>query len=227
MQKILFLHGALGSASNFDKLKELLQGEFEIYTLSFEGHGEREIPENDLTIPRFAEEVVSFLNEASIEKIAIFGYSMGGYVGLYLAKHFPERIEKLFTLATKLNWTEEGARKESAMLNPEIIKEKVPKYAAGLKNLHGENWEILMAKTAEMMLSLGKSPVLKAADFSQIGIPVQIAVGDKDVMVSIEESVDAYRKLPNARLLVLPNTQHPIERVNVNELAHQIKVYFN
>ena len=76
------------------------------------------------------------------------------------------------------------------------------------------------------MLHLGKSPALKADDFSQIEIPVQIAVGDKDVMVSIEESVGAYRKLPNARFLVLPNTQHPIERVNMDELAHQIKVYF-
>ena len=226
MQKILFLHGALGSASNFDQLKELLQGEFEIYTLSFEGHGEREIPGNDLTIPRFAEEVLSFLNEASIEKIAVFGYSMGGYVGLYLARYFPERIEKLFTLATKLNWAEEGAQKESAMLNPETIKEKVPKYAAALKNLHGENWQTLMTKTAQMMLHLGKSPALKADDFSQIEIPVQIAVGDKDVMVSIEESAGAYRKLPNAQFLVLPNTQHPIERVSMDELAHQIKVYF-
>ena len=226
MQKILFLHGALASASNFDQLKELLQGEFEIYTLSFEGHGEREIPENELSIPRFAEEVLSFLNEASIEKIAVFGYSMGGYVGLYLARHFPERIENLFTLATKLNWTEEGAKRESAMLNPEIIQEKVPKYAAALENLHGENWQRLMTKTAQMMLDLGKSPALKAADFSLIETPIQIAVGDKDVMVSIEESVEAYRKLPNARFLVLPNTQHPIERVSMNELAHQIKVYF-
>jgi pimeloyl-ACP methyl ester carboxylesterase len=226
MQKILFLHGALGSSANFDKLKELLQGEFEIYTFNFEAHGKRDIPENELSVPRFSDEVLSFLNEASIDKIAVFGYSMGGYVGLYLAKHFPERITKLFTLATKLNWTVDGAAKESAMLNPEIIKEKVPKYAASLENLHGENWEKLMHKTAEMMHNLGESPALKSDDFSTIEIPVQIAVGDKDVMVSIEESFEAYRELQNAQFLVLPNMQHPIERVNMDELAHQIRLYF-
>jgi pimeloyl-ACP methyl ester carboxylesterase len=227
MQKILFLHGALGSAANFTKLKELLQPEFEIYAFTFEGHGQRELPQKEFSIPRFADEVLIFLNEKGIDKIAVFGYSMGGYVGLYLAKHFPERIEKLFTLATKINWTIEGAAKESAMLNPEIIKEKVPKYATALEQLHGENWEQLMLKTAEMMRNLGKSPALKQEDFLQIKIPIQIAVGDKDVMVSIEESVAAYRKLPNAQFLVLPNTAHPIEKANENELAHQISLYFS
>ena len=53
-----------------------------------------------------------------------------------------------------------------------------------------------------------------------------MAVGDKDTMVSIEETTNAYRLLPNAQLLVMPNTQHPIERVNAEELAHQIKRYF-
>ena len=81
---------------------------------------------------------------------------MRGKVGLYLGKHFPEKVEKLYTLATKLNWTVEGAAKETAMLNPTLIKEKVPKYAATLEHLHGNNWKILLEKTAQMILNLGK-----------------------------------------------------------------------
>ncbi|QBZ97234.1 alpha/beta fold hydrolase [Flavobacterium sangjuense] len=227
MQKLLLLHGALGSAENFNQLITLLQRDFEIYTLDFEGHGQQKTSETQLTIAGFANQVLDFLNENKIEKINIFGYSMGGYVGLYLAKNHPERIEKLFTLATKLNWTIEGSQKETSFLNPEIIKEKVPKYAAALEKLHGQNWEKLMYKTAEMMLELGKSPALKNDDFAVITTPTLIAVGDKDVMVSIEESSAAYRQLPNGQFLVLPNTQHPIERVYKVELAHQIKNYFS
>ncbi len=226
MQKLLLLHGALGSKQNFQELEKILQPNFETYCFDFEGHGGREIPENTLTIPGFAAEVITFLEQHSIDKISIFGYSMGGYVGLYLAKHFPEKVEKLFTLATKLNWTIEGAAKESSMLNPEVIKVKVPKYAVAMSQLHGENWEILMRKTAEMMMDLGKNPVLKNEDFSQITTPTRISVGDKDTMVSIEESLNAYRLIANAQFLVMPNTSHPIERVNMEELAHQIKNYF-
>jgi len=223
MQKLLLLHGALGSAQNLQSLAIELQNDFEIYMLTFEGHDGGDIPTNDFTIARFADDAIAYLNQNSIAEISIFGYSMGGYVGLYLAKHFPERITKLYTLATKLNWTVEGAIKETAMLNPTIIKEKVPKYAAALEQLHGSNWEIVMQKTAQMMLDLGKNPILNQTDFEKITIPVLISVGDKDAMVSIEETVIAYRKLVNGQLNVMPNTVHPIEKVNVAELAHQIK----
>jgi pimeloyl-ACP methyl ester carboxylesterase len=223
MQKLLLLHGALGSAQSLQSVASILQNDFEIHMLTFEGHGGKEIPISDFTMARFAAEVMAYLNQNNIAEISIFGYSMGGYVGLYLAKHFPQRITKLCTLATKINWTVEGSIKETAMLNPTIIKEKVPKYASALEQLHGSNWEILMQKTARMMLDLGKNPPLKTSDFEQITTPVLLSVGDKDAMVSIEETTNAYRKISNAQLYVMPNTIHPIEKVNVAELAHQIK----
>jgi pimeloyl-ACP methyl ester carboxylesterase len=222
-QKILLLHGALGSAENLNPLKEVLQKDFQVFTYTFQGHGGSQIPSEDFTISNFANDVLVFLEENSLDKIIIFGYSMGGYVGLYLAKYFPEKVEKLYTLATKLNWNIEGSIKEAAMLNPTKIKEKVPKYAAALEQLHGSNWEVLMGKTAKMMLSLGENPVINESDYEEINVPVLISVGDKDVMVSIEESVFAFRKIPNCLFYVMPNTIHPIEKVDVNQVAHQIK----
>lgn len=223
MQKLLLLHGALGSAQNLHALTSSLQNDFEIHTLSFEGHGGKEIPKSDFSIARFAQEVITFLDQNKIDTISIFGYSMGGYVALYLAKHFPEKVEKVYTLATKIDWTVEGSMKDASMLNTTIIKEKVPKYATALAQLHGTNWEILMQKTAQMMLNLGENPALKQSDFEQIKTPVLLSVGDKDIMVSVEETTNAYRKFPNAQLYVMPNTIHPIEKVNVEEVAHQIK----
>lgn len=222
-QKILLLHGALGSAASLHPLKEVLQKDFEVFTYTFKGHGGSQIPSEDFTISNFASEVIDFLEENSLDKIIIFGYSMGGYVGLYLAQHFPEKVEKLYTLATKLDWTIEGSVKEAAMLNPMKIKEKVPKYAMALEQLHGSYWEALMGKTAQMMLNLGENPALTEADYAQITIPVLLSVGDKDAMVSIEESVFAYRKIANAAFCVMPKTIHPIEKVDLNAVAFQIK----
>lgn len=222
-QKILLLHGALGSAASLNPLKEILEKDFEVFTYTFQGHGGSEIPQEDFTISNFANEVLVFLKENSLDKVAIFGYSMGGYVGLYLAKNFPEKVEKLYTLATKLDWTIEGSIKETAMLNPIKIKEKVPKYALALEQLHGSNWEILIKKTAVMMLNLGKNPAIFESDYQEIKVPVLISVGDKDVMVSIEESVFAFRKIPNSMFYVVPNTIHPIEKVDVKQVARQIK----
>lgn len=227
MQQLLLLHGALGSEKSLQPLKEVLQNDFEVYSFSFQGHGGSELPESDFTMANFANEVIAFLDENKINSIAVFGYSMGGYVGLYLAKHFPERIQQLFTLATKLNWTIDGSQKMASMLNPIVIKEKVPKYALSLAQMHGENWENLMTKTAQMMLHLGRNPEVKESDFEQITTPVLLSVGDKDDMVTIEETLHAQRKIQNSQLLVLPQTIHPIEKVDVEELARQIRRFFD
>lgn len=80
-----------------------------------------------------------------------------------------------------------------------------------------------MEKTATMMLDLGRNLAIKESDYEEVKVPVLISVGDKDVMVSIEESVFAYRKIPNCMFYVMPNTIHPIERVDFQELARQIK----
>ena len=225
MTKLLLLHGALGSAAHFTHLTELLANTFQIHTLNFESHGGCEVVDT-LSIPGFAEEVLAYLNENDIDKISIFGYSLGGYVALYLAKQHPERIDKLFTLATKFDWTPEGAVKETAMLNPIVINEKVPKYAAALEQLHGNNWKELMRKTADMMLGLGNDPALKDADFTKINVPVLLSVGDKDAMVTISETEKVHRLIPNSAFLVLSDTIHPIDRVNQEELANRILKYF-
>jgi len=163
MQKLLLLHGALGCSAGFDPLKIELASTCECHSLDFKGHGGSEVPES-FTIEKFAGEVLAYLNANAIEKIFIFGYSMGGYVGLYLAAYFPDRVEKLFTLATKLRWNPEIAAKETAFLIPKVVMEKIPKYAAALQSLHGDQWESLMEKTATMLLELGKNPAISVED---------------------------------------------------------------
>ncbi|MCG3167086.1 MAG: 2-succinyl-6-hydroxy-2,4-cyclohexadiene-1-carboxylate synthase [Bacteroidia bacterium] len=226
MQKLLLLHGAIGSSKQFDALVPLLQNQFEVYILDFSGHGGKPIPDKPFSIELFAKDVLNWLEEKKIETINIFGYSMGGYVTLYLAKHQAEKVGKVFTLATKFNWNAEGAAKEAAMLNPEKIAAKVPAFANALEQKHGENWKTVLIKTADMMINLGKSPALSMTDLAAVQQPVQISVGDKDNMVTLEETIAAYRQLKNAQLLVLPQTQHPFEKVNTPRIAAEIVQYF-
>lgn len=226
MKKLLLLHGAIGSSQQFEQTAALLNNVFEMHTLDFSGHGGNPIPDTPFSIELFANDVIKWMNHNNIPTIDIFGYSMGGYVALYLAKHHPEKVGKVFTLATKFNWNPQGAAKEAALLNPEKIAEKVPAFAKALEQKHGENWKTVLIKTAEMMINLGNSPALPLNALSGIEQPVQISVGDKDNMVTLEETIAAYRELKNAQLLVMPQTQHPFEKVNTARIAAEIAQYF-
>lgn len=226
MQHLLVLHGALGSADQFQSLANLLSPHYHIHLINFYGHGGTK-ETTHFSIEQFADQVYNYLLENNIDKANIAGYSMGGYVALYLAKQHPEKINKIFTLATKFLWTPEIAAREIKLLNPEKIAEKLPAFAQALEKRHAPNdWKAVLTKTAELMIALGNSPSLTADDFQKIELPVLIGIGDKDTMVSLEETIDAYRKLKNANLLVLPATPHPIEKVDIQRLVSEIHFFF-
>ncbi len=230
MQKILLLHGAIGAKEQLIKLAGKLSGNFEIHTLNFSGHGGREIPSEPFSMDMFARDIISYLDDNKINEINIFGYSMGGYAALHTALNYPGRIGKIFTLATKFEWTTEIVRREVKMLDAQKIKEKVPKFAEELAGRHGEDkWEIVLAKTREMMLELGKlgdSHGGYQLELDKISNEVLIGIGDRDKMVSIEETVTAYKKMPNSQLLVMPGTPHPLEQVNIDRLSGDIGRFF-
>ncbi len=221
------LHGAVGSSVQLEPLAGKLKETYDVCLLNFTGHGGKPIPEEQFSIEMFAEDVIYFIKKNKLEGINVYGYSMGGYVALYIARHHPGLISKIFTTATKFQWSEETSAKESAMLNPDKILEKVPKFAEELELRHSpEDWKTVLNKTAEMMICLGKNRTLKDDDFSKIENEVLVSVGDRDNMVTIEETADAYRKLKNGKLLILPGTPHPMEKMDTDRLAGEIRMFF-
>jgi len=225
--RLLLLHGALGSKNQFDELKEILQKNFEVFAMNFEGHGGLPV-ENKFSIDLFSNNVLAFLKENNLEKIDVFGYSMGGYVAMNLAVNHPTLISKIITLGTKFNWTSEGVEKEVQLLNPGIIEVKVPKFAHQLAEIHSDdNWKIVMQRTADMMYGLGNGKKIQLHQLEKVKQDVLITVGGKDVMVTIEESESVAEVLVNGELLVIDEFQHPIEKVDKQKLASIIYNFIN
>lgn len=226
LPKLLMLHGALGASGQFDPLKQKLEKYFEILSPDLEGHGGREIPEEPFSFPLFASGIVKFLDDHKVPKTHIFGYSMGGYCALWMAKHFPDRVGKIFTLATKFEWNEASALRESSMLNPGRMEEKIPAFAGLLAQRHApQNWKTVVQKTAEMMTALGISH-LTESDFRSIRHQACIAVGDRDNMVTPEESSRVSAFLTGGQLRVMTNTPHPFEKMDMEKLAGELKLFF-
>lgn len=227
MKNLLLLHGALGHTNLFDPYLEEMSKYFRVHTFLFSGHGKTGFPENGITVEKYTEELMDYLIRENLEHVDILGHSMGGYVALCAAQQYPDRISSVMTLGTKFSWTAEQALQESKMLDPEAILSKIPRYAEQLENLHGTAWKQLLPSIAGMMVSLGQNPPLNGESLSSINIPVQIMTGDKDQMVSIEESVNASRHIPDAKLAILPDTRHPMDKVRPNLLLGLMKDFWN
>ena len=223
MSKILLLHGAIGSKQQLEPLKEILSKEYQVYTMSFVAHGERSETKQIFSIPLFAEDVLTFLEKNKIPKTHVFGYSMGGYVALYLAKYHPEKIDKITTLGTKFYWNSEIAMKESKMLDVDTILLKVPQFAKVLEKRHtGSDWKTVLEKTKGLLIQLGKQNTLKLSDYKGIEHSVNIVLAENDNMVTEEESKNVADQLVNGSFHILPNSSHPIEKVDLDKLLKYI-----
>jgi pimeloyl-ACP methyl ester carboxylesterase len=231
MQHLLFLHGAVGSLDQFVVLTNLLKDKFVVHSFNFSGHGGKPYAE-DFSLGQFKIELFEFVHslpeEAREKGLCVFGYSMGGYVAAMAAVEQPHLFSRLITLATKWHWDEASADKEASMVNPELIETKVPAFAQALASKHApNNWKELLNKIAGLLRTIGQRPPLDMHILKTLSIPTLVIVGDRDKTVSIEETVDVYRTIPEARLAVLPGTAHPFEKVDTALLASLITSFIH
>lgn len=227
MKHIILLHGALGAQDQLEPLNEVLsQLNYKVYSFSFSGHGK--VPfQNEFGIIQFANELEKFILENKLKRPAIFAYSMGGYVALYLAAQKNDLIGNIVTLGTKFNWTKEIAEKEIKQLDPKVIQEKVPKFAEALKQRHGDNWELLLHRTANMMVELGKQNLINSELLSKINNKVLLGLADSDLMVTVEETQFVAQCLTCATRFTLLNAKHPLETVNITILSQTISDFIS
>ena len=224
---LILLHGALGDATQLAPLAGRLGDTRRAIVLELEGHGATPLRDRPLRIESLADNVLAEMRRRDIGRADVFGYSMGGYVALYLAATATDRVARVATLATKLAWTPEIAARESALLDAATMRLKVPKFAAALEMRHtGAGWERLLSSTAELLHELGARPRITDEVLTSITQPVRIGVGDRDATVTVDECVAAVRQLKNGELEVHPRTPHPFEKAPLDRLARSLLEFF-
>ena len=227
MRTILLIHGALGSKEDLQPLLTSLESTFVVYSINLYGHNGEPV-DQDFSIEGFGQQVLDWMNEMNLETINIAGYSLGGYIALYLALSYPEKIEKIVTLGTKLYWDKSIAEKEADKLDAEDIQERFPEYAKQLISKHtAENWKNVLAKTADLFLHIGQFNPMGFEKFCNISCPVLLILGDRDKSVSFVETTTVYKEIPQGQLAVLPNTRHTITDTDQELLAYHITSFVN
>ena len=220
--KILLLHGALGSPQDFHQFGNILSEWAEVHTFEFEGHGTNTEFKDKYIFDSYLTQLESWLVHHG--KAHVFGYSMGGYVALSLASSKPYLFESLFTFAVKMTWNKETIEKETRGLNADFLKERNPNYYQHLALVHRQP-ERLLTYVVQMMYELAEHQPLNNENLREIEIPVLLSVGDRDKMVTLEETIHAYRQISGCCLQVFPNTEHRFEKINIGMLASSWKTF--
>jgi pimeloyl-ACP methyl ester carboxylesterase len=223
---LILLHGALGSAKEFEKVKHILSPDFNVYTLDFNGHGLNSEFTN-FYIDGFSDDLKDFVTQNGLDQPFVFGFSMGGYVALYTEYREHGTFSSIVTLGTKFDWNPTTIEREAKYLDPKLVLKRSPDFAEYLSEIHGDvAWEENMQRTADLMLKLGKDAMLDKSVLETIALPIVIGRGDMDKMVSEEESQFVADALPNGEYKELVSTKHPMYAVDPERLASFIRKSF-
>jgi pimeloyl-ACP methyl ester carboxylesterase len=224
-QNIILLHGALGSCQSFNLLLPIFSSSYKIWTFDFGGHGINSL-DIDISASLLRDQLINYILKNEIENATVFGYSMGGYIALMANLKKPEFFKKIITLGTKFNWDEVIAQREIKQL--EFIKNlpSIHPFKMQLIETHGQDGYLnCIHQTGRIMLELGQKKILNTETFSLIKSEVLLLVGALDNMVSIDETQNAAKSIQCAEHIVIPETKHPIEKVDAYELLRIIKLF--
>lgn len=101
---VVVLSSSLGSTlAMWDPQMPALSSDFRVLRYDHPGHGGSAPPEVT-RIEHFAEQLVALLDELGLGRVHFCGLSLGGAVGMALARDSPERIERLVLCSTSLRF---------------------------------------------------------------------------------------------------------------------------
>lgn len=199
---VLLLHAALQTSESMRPLIRLF-APFGVRCLvpDQRGHGESANPVSGLSIKRLADDMEQFLAYKGVERPLMAGYSLGGIVGLELARR--GRLSGLILLASRFRPTE----RSRVTFSPDSLRSTMPLWVKQLEQKHVElPWFELAPQIGEAIATWsGLSP----EDLASITCPVLIVQGTKDEMVSIEQARELAAGIPGARLHEVPHAKHP------------------
>lgn len=110
-QPVVFLHAFPLNQSMWDEQVAEFSQTHRVITFDWRGFGNSTLGSSDSSMPNFADDLASLLDQLGIGAAAICGLSMGGYAAFAFCRKYPARVNALILCDTRATQdTEEGKR---------------------------------------------------------------------------------------------------------------------
>jgi pimeloyl-ACP methyl ester carboxylesterase len=96
---MVLLHGLSANASSFAGIIAAgLSPAFRVIAPDLRGRARSGKPESGYEMADHARDVIALIDSLGLERVVLGGHSFGGYLAIYIAAHYPERVSKLVVI---------------------------------------------------------------------------------------------------------------------------------
>ena len=223
---VVVLANSLGTdLSMWDGVAAALGGRFRLLRFDHRGHGGSAVLPGPYRIEDLGRDLLELLDALGLERVSYCGLSLGGMVGMWLAAHAPERVDRLALCCTSAwlppaeGWLDRAARVRAggtgAVAGVALARWFSPDWAAGhpaeverartmLVNVPAEGYAGCCEAIAGMDLR---------AELPSIAAGTLVIAGGNDLATPPSHGEAIAAAVPRARLVVLPRRAHlaPVE----------------
>jgi pimeloyl-ACP methyl ester carboxylesterase len=215
---LILLHGYPLDHHLWDEVLPLLEDTFDVILPDLRGFGQSTTVDSTYTMDDYASDIAGLLDHLDLQKTAIVGHSMGGYVALAFARLFPDRISGLGLVSSQVLADppdrKEGRYKSAAGVAENgigsVVAAMTPKFTAD------ENLQSFARAAMERQPPAAYIGALRAMAerrdstplVSSLKVPVVIVHGESDALIPVDRAREVKTALPAAHLVEISGAGH-------------------
>ena len=215
---LMLVHGFPLDSSSWNELIPYLKDHFDLILPDLRGFGKSTTVESPYTLSDMADDLAGLLDHLGVEKTALAGHSMGGYISLAFAKKYPQRVIGLGLVAsqaaadapegkerrykTAADVAEKGVGVVVEAMTPKLSADvRVQEFVRGV--IERQSKQAVIGALKAMAEREDAMPILSSFNF-----PLVLIHGDADQLIPIERAKEIKSANPSATLLELKGAGH-------------------
>jgi 3-oxoadipate enol-lactonase len=197
-----------------------LHRHFRVLRYDHLGHGGSAVPPGPYSIELLGAHLVDLLDELGLARVHYGGLSLGGMVGMWLAAHHPDRVDRLALLCTSAylppasGWLDRAAAVRgpglASIADVVVGRWFTPGFAQREPSTVDEYARLLVSTPPEGYASCCEAiaGMDLRAELAGIRAPTLVLAGDRDPATPAEHGALIADGIPGARLELVPGAAH-------------------
>ncbi|MGG3560703.1 alpha/beta hydrolase [Neobacillus rhizosphaerae] len=234
---VVLLHGFCGSSRYWEEVIPELSRNYRVIAPNLPGHGESEPLSNGATIEAMVDRIKELIDVLDLEKVTMFGHSLGGYITLAFAEKYSDQLYG-FSLVHSTAYPDSDEAKKGRQVNIEKVQQQgvrplidglVPKlfspehtdekYVETAKEIgYGTTQEGTIHALQAMKDRPDRNQILEKTE-----LPVLLLAGEQDQIIPAEKTFSVTK--PNITHSVIKSSGHMSMYENPIELIRKMQEF--